>query len=476
MKAIFLISLACTISFAYQAFSATASGINKQADSAVITGWIKELKDGDTILMNLYKFGEFQGCDLSKSTITSQVKRGRFSFQIPLSKDPQYIDLLAPSPAEFRISSYLIEPGDRILVSNAGGRTRYCGHGSEKWRLKEETDRLIRNYVPGRILNGHQTGKFIGSFNRYIEKVCNKIAGERSQIGVIAADIMIADLIGVAMHMRSMELFDYFKGVSTNRTDLQNYDHLSINRFNPDAKILKYADYYAFGVIEEFKLDSCFLTGKAFVVEIAYRYLKKRYFNAPAFRDRLLTLLLYTSRKDGLRRNVLDDAIATVKDPLFLRLLDELRQRSANGAIAADFALPDSSGKLVHLTDFRNKVILIDFWFSTCGPCKSLGVILNDLERKYIGRNVVFISVSVDKSKDRWISAIRKKEFVTDYSINLFTEGKALNHPLAKHYNINSCPTLLLIDSAGKINNSFVEPHEDHGAGLILAIDKMLMK
>ncbi|UOE47850.1 TlpA family protein disulfide reductase [Mucilaginibacter sp. SMC90] len=443
---------------------------------AIISGRLDELKDGDSITMNLYRFGEFQGCSLSKSSFKSVVEQGRFSFEIPIDDHPQYIDLFAPLAPKFRISSYLLEAGDRIVISESDGKITYSGKGSEKWRIKDETDTFITKYAPAKNLSENDVKELIGSFNNYIEKACAKITRERYRLGPVVTGILTADILGSACHARFMELFDFYKGIAAYRPSLQNYRHSSRNVLRLGSRGMQYSDYYAYGIIEEYKLDSCFLTGKIYNPAAAYRCLKKRYEKTPAFRERVLTLLLYTSRNNGLESYTLDDAVTTVSDPLYRRLLYELKASSVNGAAAADFALPDTSQNLVRLSDFRNKVILVDFWFSTCGPCKSLGLILNQLEKNFVGKQIVFISVSVDKTRGRWISAVRKKEFITDYSVNLFTEGKALNHPIAKHYNINGCPTLLLIDRDGKINNSFVDPHEDNGAALISTINKMLTK
>ena len=63
---------------------------------------------------------------------------------------------------------------------------------------------------------------------------------------------------------------------------------------------------------------------------------------------------------------------------------------------APDFALKDSDGKTVHLTDYRGKVILLDFWATWCPPCKLEIPWLIDLERKNKDRGFEVLGVSMD--------------------------------------------------------------------------------
>ena len=61
------------------------------------------------------------------------------------------------------------------------------------------------------------------------------------------------------------------------------------------------------------------------------------------------------------------------------------------GKLASDFTYPDRDGKLVSLSDFRGKVVVVDVWATWCGPCRAEIPHLLKLEKEMRGKDVVFI-------------------------------------------------------------------------------------
>ena len=120
---------------------------------------------------------------------------------------------------------------------------------------------------------------------------------------------------------------------------------------------------------------------------------------------------------------------------------------SKPGNKALDFTYPDANGKLVSLSDFKGKVVLVDVWATWCGPCKQQIPYMKEMEEAYKGKDVAFISVSVDENdkKQDWLNMIKEKEMG---GIQLFASGWS---KICKDYNINSIPRFLVFDKKGNI-------------------------
>ena len=112
---------------------------------------------------------------------------------------------------------------------------------------------------------------------------------------------------------------------------------------------------------------------------------------------------------------------------------------------APEFTLRDSTGANVHLSDYKGKVVLLNFWATWCGPCNIEIPWFIDLERKYQGRGFAVLGVSMDD--EGW------------KVVKPFIEMKKINYPvllgsdeISRLYgDIESLPTTLLIDREDKI-------------------------
>ena len=112
---------------------------------------------------------------------------------------------------------------------------------------------------------------------------------------------------------------------------------------------------------------------------------------------------------------------------------------------APDFALKDPDGKLVHISDYKGKVVLLDFWATWCGPCKIEIPWFVDLQRKNKDRGFEVLGVSMDE--EGWETV---KPFLTDLGVNYRVVMG--NDATAEMYGgVEALPTTFLIDRAGKI-------------------------
>lgn len=122
---------------------------------------------------------------------------------------------------------------------------------------------------------------------------------------------------------------------------------------------------------------------------------------------------------------------------------------------AFSFLLHDSTGKEYRLSDFRGKMIFVDFWASWCAPCKAQIPYQKELEKLYAGKDIVFLGVSLDRSKEAWLKAVKEEDL---HGYILHAEGNFKNEfPAA--YGIESIPRYMLIDAEGNmISDNMMKP------------------
>ena len=118
--------------------------------------------------------------------------------------------------------------------------------------------------------------------------------------------------------------------------------------------------------------------------------------------------------------------------------------RSGNPS-AASFPYPDINGKTVSMTDLKGKYIYIDVWATWCGPCRGELPALKELEEKYAGKDIHFVSLSCDKNKKAWENMVTKEQ-LKGIQLHMGTDRTFMDA-----YLINGIPRFILLDRDGNI-------------------------
>lgn len=135
--------------------------------------------------------------------------------------------------------------------------------------------------------------------------------------------------------------------------------------------------------------------------------------------------------------------------------------------VAPDFELKSTEDKVVKLSDFKGKVVIIDFWATWCPPCRRGIPDLVAIKNEFGKKGVEVIGISVDAQNT--INEV--KPFMKEYKIN-YPVAYADRKVVSAYGGISSIPTSFIIDQKGNIIANFVGlyPKETY----VNAINKLL--
>jgi peroxiredoxin len=130
------------------------------------------------------------------------------------------------------------------------------------------------------------------------------------------------------------------------------------------------------------------------------------------------------------------------------------------GQMAPEFALPTVEGDTLRLSDYRGKVVLLDFWATWCGPCRGELPHVRSAFERYHDRGFEIVGVSLDVSVDQL------KRFTASNGMpwpQIF-QGKGTMTPLKESYGVRSIPSTFLVDREGRVAATQLRGKELHQA------------
>lgn len=140
-------------------------------------------------------------------------------------------------------------------------------------------------------------------------------------------------------------------------------------------------------------------------------------------------------------------------------------QKLAKGSPAIDITFADVEGNTHRLSEFKGKILYLDFWATWCGPCKQESPYFEKLSKEYAGKDIVFIPISTDTNHKAW----------TDYLNAHAKELKQYNcvdPKLHSEWAIFYIPRFVLIDKDFNIVDAYA-PRPSEAAAKTL-IDSLL--
>lgn len=135
-----------------------------------------------------------------------------------------------------------------------------------------------------------------------------------------------------------------------------------------------------------------------------------------------------------------------------------LKREMPKGAPSPSFDdYENYNGNTTSLADLKGKYVYVDVWATWCGPCKAEIPSLKKLEKEYHGKNIAFVSMSIDddrshggswdKAHEDWKKMVKEKELG---GIQIFAP-KGWQSEFVQNYKIKGIPRFILIDPNGNI-------------------------
>ena len=220
--------------------------------------------------------------------------------------------------------------------------------------------------------------------------------------------------------------------------NLNKEEHKNIGSYQ--QLIISYFDYLAFKQNIEGNKEKLFFvlteTDKKIhiseiKVQIAHEFIEN-YIGENTWNDEII---------EKLKNKINPDSYS-----LYAEIASELKPLS-DGAKSPDFQLYDKRHMEYSLNNFEGNYIYMDVWTSYCPPCLKEVPYFEQLKQKFRGYNIIFISVSLDRKENEWLSAVSKFN-MTDYQLR---PEKDWSSDFVNDFSLNyyGIPHYVLIDSQG---------------------------
>jgi thiol-disulfide isomerase/thioredoxin len=118
---------------------------------------------------------------------------------------------------------------------------------------------------------------------------------------------------------------------------------------------------------------------------------------------------------------------------------------SSSGPAPA-FSLSSRGGKTIDLAQFKGQVVMINFWASWCGPCRTEMPILEDIYKKYKPMGFTMLAVNVEPdtaAAEAWLAKLSKP---VTFPVAFDTDSK-----VSKLYKVPGMPTTVFVDRKGNV-------------------------
>ncbi len=459
----------------------TTGGAHAQHKMSYITGRVNSGQQLDTITLimhGVYGFGlSAQNNAINKSVLITD--NGNYSFPLNDITQPVYFSLwtsgrkqvtfnLLEEPA--LIPESLLEPGDSIHVDVTAGKPKLSGRGVEKiqWQMEinpaaMDLRRKLDTLYPA-LAKSWLTNVFYDSVITFKMKSLN---AHKNKISNTAYELLRADVIGFEMInvLKWIGRFNLYAADSTKRKNALAWYQKRMHKYPINigkpawlAASKYYGSFLYFKLIADDKFRQLMNgAGTQLAPTDMFSAISKN-LKGP-IRDKVLTVWLYDlASASAVNDTVLNKVLSVVQTPFYKKEITKMLETYGTGQPVLDASFTDNKGNLVKLSDFKGKVVFIDFWFTGCTGCVSVAKALPEVEASFEGNpDIVFVSLSIDHDMEQWLKSIDPAvkrgagtysytHYTTPTTKYLYTSGTGTDNAFIKKYvPTSSYPHLLLI-------------------------------
>jgi thiol-disulfide isomerase/thioredoxin len=176
------------------------------------------------------------------------------------------------------------------------------------------------------------------------------------------------------------------------------------------------------------------------------------------------TIFIYPLLIVSLTTNIFVSFGQTIKNPDKPKIGITVNKQHTENPLILNYTFKDQTGKDTKISDFKGRFVVIDLWFTGCGACIMANKALKMVHDTLNNKNIVFLSISIDKNKKMWLQSIARKIKPNNFNnwagkycpargtVTLYTGGTGQDNPFIKEYvPLGFYPKLLLIGPTGKV-------------------------
>jgi peroxiredoxin len=427
---------------------------------------------GDTVMIKVWDhyLGSNKELTLKHRDVKQVCVGATFSFRFDNIKGPVFYSISVTSGRKFyTIDKYLAMPGDNVHINQDGNKhVSFTGKGAVAMACRFSMDSAYSAtiFYPAKEYPAYYVQKkeallyLQSSYQRNDSgiKMQRFILEERKNLlSDKQYKIFLANIIGKNALVKCL---NYITAISIipktiGEDSVNHIKHELVKLLNNPALLGEkgFSDETLF--LSRAYLDAVILStaleAKTLKTKSTYQLITDRY--EGSLRDQLLTIYLLDPESLKSVDSLMISALKIIKTGYCREAIQFILSNYLRGVTAYNFTLPNASGNMRKLSDFKGKKVVMDYWYTGCLGCtqfykNTLESVEKELEND---TSVVFISIAKDTDRKTWLESVHKNIYTSLSAINLIIGKLDNEHPAITKYGIKRYPTLVIIDEYGKI-------------------------